>query len=224
MDNSKNKDIRPWFALAGIAVAAGVYFGLLRPRHLRWGTTTDEEKAPLPGDHVVPHANRVATHGITIDAPADCVWPWLVQLGRDKAGFYSYTALENLFGCQMGHADTIHPSWQDLDVGDDVLFHPKAPPVPVLMLERYRYLVLGQEGEVTWGFFLNPIDETRTRLVIRSRTMPRGPVANIVNLLFWEPAHFVMERKMMLTVKRLAEDLFRQAPVRSITGKKAVGA
>src|SRR4051812_23088582 len=82
-------------AAAGVAAAA-VYALLVRPWHLRWGATDEEAGEPLPGDDLRSDANVVATHAITIDAPAADVWPWLVQIGRGRGGFYSYTWLENL--------------------------------------------------------------------------------------------------------------------------------
>jgi hypothetical protein len=83
--------------LATAAVAASYAF-LIRPWHLHWGATDEEVKEPLPGDEVVSHPRLEATHAITIDAPASDIWPWLVQMGQNRGGFYSYTWLENLVG------------------------------------------------------------------------------------------------------------------------------
>lgn len=83
----------------------------------------------MPCDELVEHPKLNATHAITIDAPASAVWPWLVQMGQTRGGFYSYAWLENLVGCHMHNADQIHPEWQDLKVGDQVWLHPKAPPL-----------------------------------------------------------------------------------------------
>jgi hypothetical protein len=84
----------------------------------------------LPGDELVEHPNVEATHAITINAPVEEVWPWLVQLGQDKGGFYSHSRLENLVGCRLRNADRIVPEFQHLSVGDAVRLHPKAPPLP----------------------------------------------------------------------------------------------
>ena len=80
-------------------------------------------------------------------------------MGQTRGGFYSYAWLENLVGCRMRNADRIHPEWQDLKVGDDVWLHPKAPPLRVLAMERQKYIAL----EKCWTFYLQPIDENRTR-------------------------------------------------------------
>src|SRR5690242_10440737 len=106
-------------ALLGLG-AAIAYALVFRPWHLRWGATDEETTETLPGDALVPHPKSQATHAITIHAPVAEVWPWLVQVGQDKGGFYSYTWLENLVGCQMRNADRIVPQFQQLQVGDKV--------------------------------------------------------------------------------------------------------
>ena len=202
---------RTLMAAFGGAAAVSAYAFFIRPWHLRWGATTKELKAPLPGDDLVQHPKLNATHAITIDAPVENVWPWLVQMGQNRGGFYSYTWLENLVGCHMHNANRIVAQWQDLEVGDEVWLHPKAPPLRVLLIEPMRAIVL----EKTWGFFLEPIGENRTRLIIRGRGEFNPDLNNaILNLLLWrgifEPAHFIMERKMMLGIKQRAEEQKRR--------------
>ena len=205
-----------FLAALGGATAVSAYAFLLRPWHLRWGSTNDELKAALPGDEVVQHPKLNSTHAITIDAPVEDVWPWLVQIGQNHGGFYSYEWLENLVGCNMQNADRIVLEWQDLKVGDEVWLHPKAPPLKVLLIEPMRAIVL----EKTWGFFLEPIDVNKTRMIIRGRGEFNPDLKNpILNLLLWrgvfEPAHFIMERKMMLGIKQRAEQKSRDLPVES---------
>ena len=93
--------------LAGVAIAA--YIVGVRPWHRRWGATPEEVTRPLPGDGLVAEPVTSATHAITIGAPAGAIWPWLVQLGQNRGGFYSYEWLENLAGCQMRNTDRNHP-------------------------------------------------------------------------------------------------------------------
>lgn len=213
------------FSVAAAVVLVGVYVYLVRPWHLTWGATGDEAAAPLPGDELVPRPKSEATHAVTIRAPADRVWPYLAQLGQDRAGFYSYTRLENLFGCRMRNTYRVVPEWQHLAAGDGVLFHPKLPRVPVAVLAPGRALVLGGPldpdtgapvaaeaadparcGATAWAFVLQDLRDGRTRLVVRLRgRWPDGWRGWAANRLFWEPAHFVMERRMLLTIKRLAE-------------------
>ena len=195
-----------WVALSFL------YWFLVRPWHLRWGATDREVRQSFPGDELTsPHPKLDATHAITINAPAAEVWPWLVQVGQNRGGFYSYTWLENLVGCRMRNADRIVPEWQQLEVGDRVWLHPKAPPLKVLMVELGRSIVL----EKTWAFFLRAIDERTTRLIIRGRgdynTTMKNPIFTfLLWRLIFEPAHFIMERKMLLGIKRRAETAVRR--------------
>lgn len=213
-----------WLIGAGIAGAAALvsYVSVFRPWHLKWGATDQESQETLPGDEVVPGPEQQATHAITINAPVSDVWPWLVQIGQNKGGFYSYSWLENLAGCNIHNADRVVPEWQSLRVGDVVWLHPKAPPLPVIIAEPDRAIVLGGVVEVndddsismaggTWGMYLKEIDATTTRLILRIRwTRQRGAISWFSNYVVLEPAHFIMERKMLLNIKKRAENLARQ--------------
>ena len=199
-----------FFRVAATAGAVAAYAYAVRPWHLRWGATAEEASAPLPGDELVPQPKSGATHAITINAPVKAVWPWLVQVGQDKGGFYSYSWLENLVGCHLRNADRILPEFQSLKVGDQVRLHPKVPPLPVLVCEPYRAIVLGSntDNPGTWGFYLKEIDENTTRLILRGRgDLQPGLLNWLFNYAVFEPAHFIMERKMLLGVKRRAEAL-----------------
>lgn len=162
---------------------------------------------PLPGDEFVEDPKLSSTHAITIHASAADVWPWLLQIGQHRGGFYSYTWLENLVGCDMHNANRIVPEWLALKVGDKVWLHPKAPPLRVLAIEPGQAIVL----EKCWTFFLHPIDENTTRLIIRGRGEFNPDLKNgLLNFFLWrvicEPAHFIMERKMLLGIKQRAEN------------------
>ena len=202
-------------AVGGAGALAAYIFGI-RPWHLRWGATDEELTDWLPGDEVKADADLQVTHAITIEAPPETVWKWLVQIGQDRGGFYSYDWLENLFGLQVHNTDEIRPEWQELKVGDFVRsahegwmggrFDEKAGWY-VVGLEPNRHLILRDEIEHgSWTFILRPLDGDRTRLVVRVRG-DRGDsfVRKLVNYGLLEPAHFIMERKMMLTLKEKAE-------------------
>lgn len=187
---------------------------LLRPWHTMWGATAAERSAALPGDELVPDARYVMDHAVWIDAPADSVWPWLVQIGQDRGGFYSYDWLERLFGDDVHNADRIVPEWQRLAVGD--LVRAVQPGSlggrlgrdvgwRVARVETGRALVL--EG---WGaFVLHHADPFTCILHVRTRGNGRPSLAAIplapLGLLVFEPAHFLMERAMLLGIKRKAE-------------------
>lgn len=197
---------------AACAGAAAAYVYAVRPWHIRWGATDEEVNERLPGDELVPSPNVIATHAITINAPVEEVWPWLVQIGQDKGGFYSYTWLENLVGSPMRNADHILPEFQQLGVGDTVRLHPQAPPLPVLICEPPRTLVLGNNMDYpgVWGFHLREVNEGASRLRIRGRGEWKPGLLNWLGAhALFEPAHFIMERKMMLGIKERAETLRR---------------
>ena len=90
-----------------------------------WGTTKDECQMSLPGDELVSGPVVETTEGVWVDAPAAGVWPWLVQMGQDRGGLYTYQTVENLFGLDYRNADHIHPEWQRLRPGDSVRLAPK---------------------------------------------------------------------------------------------------
>lgn len=215
-----------------LGAALGAYAFLIRPRHLRWGATEAELQEPLPGDDVVPNPKHEATHAITINAPVADVWPWLLQIGQNKGGFYSYSWLENLVGCDIHNAKRIVPEWQSLRAGDVLWLHPKAPPLPVLLVEPGRAIVIGgvaeQQGDDlskntragTWAFVLKELDASTTRLLVRIRWDRKpGLVDWMYSFGVLEPSHFVMERRMMLGIKRRAEALTAQEvePIKAAT-------
>jgi hypothetical protein len=210
---------------AGGALLAGAYALAIRPWHSRWGATRKEADMVLPGDEIVPHPDHQATHAITIDAPPLDVWPWLVQMGQNRGGFYSYAWLENLAGCEIHNAERIIDEWQTIRAGDVLWLHPRENPLPIISVEKNRSLVVGgavpdegSDGSTavyggTWSFFLEPLDERKTRLIIRIRWRRKPGVKSwLYDYLLLEPAHFVMERKLMLGVKSRAEAQAHQRP------------
>jgi len=197
---------------AGLA-AAGIYALAFRHWLLRWGATSGEVSKSLPGDLLVPRANSTATRAITINAPPERVWPWIVQIGQGRGGFYSYVWLENLVGCEIANAETIHPEWQELKPGDAVCLHPKIPGMPLAIVERNHALVLGGKDDpanhiplVSWAFVLENVSGTATRLLVRWRSRTPKTVYDLVfSKYLLEPIHFTMERKMVLSIRDRAE-------------------
>jgi hypothetical protein len=203
-------------AVGGLGAVAAGYIFAVRPWHLRWGATDEELTEKLPGDDVKPDAGIQVTHAVTIDAPPETVWKWLVQIGQDRGGFYSYDWLENVFDLQIHNTDAIKTEWQQLKIGDFVRgahkgwlggrFDDKAG-WHVVRLDENRALVLRdtvQQG--SWSFILKPFGENKTRLLIRARgDKPESAGAKIFQYGLMEPAHFIMERKMLLTLKEKAE-------------------
>ena len=205
-----------------LAASAAVlaYQNYIRPWHLRWGATDEELAESLPGDEVKTDAVNQVTHAITIGASAEDVWKWLIQIGQDRGGFFSYDWLENVFGLQVRNANKIEPEFQHLKVGDFVRSahrgwlggrFDETAGWYVVELEPGRTLVLRDEIERgSWAFILRPIGTDRTRLIIRARGgKPETAGGKLFVYGFVEPAHFIMERKMLLTLKARAEAMER---------------
>lgn len=203
----------------------------LRPWNLQWGTTAVERASTLPGDEFVPIAHYRIDHGITINAPPEAVWPWLIQIGQDRGGFYSYTKLENAAGARITNADRIVPEWQQRQIGELV------PTVPenylggifggrlgcrVLRIVPGEALVL--EG---WGaFVVLPTNNNGTRMLIRTRGAGTpsfaGVLASPSRLLVFEPAHFIMERAMLIGIKQRAERAVTESSLLASQAKKSL--
>ncbi len=194
----------------GSALAAIV--ALLRARYLRWGATDAEANMVLPGDELMAYADLTATRAVTVRASADAVWPWIVQLGQGRGGFYSYDFLENLVGCDIHSADRIVPEWQDVGVGDDVRLAPQVGLV-VAFLERGRSLVLrggipigttAPPYDFTWAFALRDEPDETTRLLVRERYVYTRPWARLL-VEPTEVVSFMMSQKMLRGIKDRAE-------------------
>ena len=213
--------------VAGFALLPVAYFAVVRPWHLTWGARSVELHADLPGDDLVP-AGRSVTRAISVRAPVGAVWPWLVQMGQGRGGFYSYELLENLAGLRIRNADRIVPEWQELREGDLVPFTPEGFGMRAVIIEPQRALVLAasipppgesplEEATIAWGFHLAEEPDGRTRLVVRLRTPdalapPLSWRAAAFLLLVLEPLHFLMEQKMLRGIRARAERLALKAP------------
>lgn len=196
------------FVFLGYVAAATMMW----PWHRTWGTTRAEVALMLPGDRPMRNPALEIQHAVTIDAPPERVWMWLVQLGQDRAGFYSYDWLERAVGADVHNVLQIRPDWQERQVGDLVRATQPGylwgafgqdPGWRVTAVEPGRAIVLNH-----WGaFVLRPTDDGRTRFIIRS-TISNAAIpawAAALEFMTFEIPHFIMERRMMLTIKALAE-------------------
>jgi proline iminopeptidase len=205
-----------------LAVSVGAYGIVARPRLLRWGATDEELLAPFPGADLIPDGKRHATMAITVDAPVSRVWPWLVQMGCDRAGWYSWDHLDN---GGVASAKQIHPEWQDVSVGDRLGSSPSGSAWFVIAaVEPDRFLALRAAldlrghpfdasgprprffSDSVWAFLLEEQPGERTRLVVSGYacSSPRFMTA-IGDWLFWEPAHWIMQARQFSNLKRRAE-------------------
>ena len=208
---------------AGAAVTIEAARRLLRTSVLTWGATADEAARSLPGDELLAGADVVSTRGIMIDAPPSGVWPWLVQMGSGRGGAYTYDWIENLFGLEMRSADTIHPEWQNLAVGDVIPGKASLPGMRVEVLEPERALVTrSEDGTWVWAFVLADLGG-RTRLLSRNRiAMVEPSLGDRIGMAVMEPGSLVMERKMLCGIKQRAERFASEpAAVRADSGLAA---
>lgn len=207
-----------WGRLAGSAIAGA---GLLAARqyYRNWGTTKDECQMALPGDEFVEQPAVQTTEGVWIEAPAAEVWPWLVQMGQDRGGLYSYEKLENLIGMKHRNADRIHPEWQQLAVGDVIRVLPRGwmgiregLGLPVVRLIEGESIVLRLQPpdlpvDGVWSFHIMPRWEDRCRLLVRTRLRMRVP-GEAVGAEAAGPVMSLMTRGMLLGIKRRVEQSF----------------
>jgi len=207
--------------IAGAAGMAAVAYALwVRPRLWRWGATDEEVARPYPGADLVPDGERAATMAVTIDAPPDQVWPWLVQMGGDRGGWYSWDRLDN--GGRPS-AREVHLEWQDLAVGDHVKYWMRSGPVDaweVAALEPNRFLGLrglkdlrGQDldssqprpaayVEGLWGFWLSELPGGQTRLVISGyQTIRPRWLGRFVLYWLYIPVTWIMQARMLAVLK-----------------------
>ncbi len=191
----------------GVGVAVGLAGLLLlayrtvgRPWHARWGATDEEAARALPGDEILPDANAT-TRAVTIDARSEEVWPWLVQLGYGRAGWYSYDWIDN---DGRPSASRIVPELQRLEPGDQILMAPGLGP-RVRAVEPNRYLLAGDADGGIWCLALYPLGNGSTRLVSSWRINWPITLATVFWVLVSDPGTFVMERRMLLGIKRRAE-------------------
>jgi len=205
--------------LRGLMVTAAGGAAALQASHLRrnWGATAEEVTAALPGDELVPDPAEQTTIAVTVHAPAEEAWAWLVQMGQDRGGMYSYDWLENLIGLDIHTTDEIREEWQHLSPGDRVVVVPEGyGPIPagysfrVARVDPGRTLVLRQSPPEhpwngVWSFHLLSGADGRCRLLARSRTEVAQQLAARVAGRVMEPVTLLMTRRMLHGIKEHAE-------------------
>jgi hypothetical protein len=218
--------------LAGLegagAIAVAMLTPFLRPARSHWGVDAETAARRYPGDDLVVEPRWSWTHGVAIDVPADAVWPWVAQIGADRGGFYSYQWLENLAGCNVRNAETIHEEWAVRE-GEALVLHPKVPPLRIVSVAPGRSFVAyaaPDEGAraagkpwvaATWLFAVEPLGAGRSRFISRYRADCSDDLSTRLAFgpAFVEPVGFVMDRQMLLGVKARAEARAHVAPVRA---------
>jgi hypothetical protein len=182
----------------------------------RWGADDQEITAVLPGDELVAAGAPRTTRALTIDAPVEMVWPWLAQIGEDRGGFYSYSWLEKAAGAHIHNANTVHPEWQNIRVGDTVWrarrYGDRARQVVVALTpeshlvlmspDDFRCVQRGEKASGAWTFCLR-------RQIGWTRLIVRGS-GGAIGHSFFDIPHFAMEQKMMRGIRDRAERARRE--------------
>lgn len=241
-------------ALVGTGVAMGsvaAFRAIVRPWYERWGVEPDDAGRLLPGDELIAGATGGDTRGITIDAPAAAIWPWLAQMGFGRAGWYSYDTMD----MRGSSANAIVPEWQTLAVGQTMRTWPgggfevvQIDPEHAVVLYLDDTIVARQEQEAratavggvgaepttpglaasaaimrtqprtfraSWAFVLDPIDESRTRLIERVRVeYPQIAAWNRLTGPLFGIAVFLMTRRQLLGIKERVERLISRGPIK----------
>lgn len=198
----------------GSALAYG-YAKFLRPRHMRLGATELELQRPMPGDEYIAKPTYITNRAITIDAPPSTVWPWIVQMGEQRGGFYSYDFIDRLLGMKVHSAHRILPRFQKLEVGEAI---DREGNLVVRQIDPGRSLVLGPGKEIedvdsTWAIALYPEGKGKTRLVSRVRpNFDLGSIKGILMFAVLDVGQLVMEMKWLQEIKKHAEGRYEKWP------------
>jgi len=219
-----------FFLLSAVIAFTATYVLVVRPRIKAWGFDPEEVELPLPGDDLVAEPSATETRGVTIEAPVSKVWPWLVQMGFGRGGWYSYDAMDK----SHPPADRILPEFQSLNAGDILPFGVGSG-FRVETVEPERALVLYIDTELarqqadqaiaqgelpestgrtsfpdfsaSWAFYLKPTEDGKTRLIERFRAKtPGNAPANVVLGEIMGTGLVLMARKQMLGIKERVEN------------------
>ena len=195
-----------WLAGAGswlgaVVVLFALYLWVVKPWHIRWGATDAEVTMIMPGDDLIPGA-KPATRAITIEAAPEEIWPWLLQLGYGKAGWYSYDWIDNDFAPS---ANRIIPEYQNLGTGDKILMMPGMGFEVVSVDPPQSIVSVLEDGSTSWCLALHPMEGGGTRLVSRWRPKFDITPATMLMIALSEPGTFIMEQKMLRTIRDRVE-------------------
>jgi hypothetical protein len=206
------------------AAAVAAYLSAFLPWQHRWGATDEEVYRALPGDELVPQPDLQWTRAITIQARDDDVWPWLVQIGAGRSGYYSYPWIETLMGLRVVRPLRITAAWQRPNAGDVIPAESDGAGYRVMVVEPPRVLVLGAQDTVasvpwsftlfyrafTWAFVLEKAESGETRLIMRMRARLRRFPPMVFITYVVDFGAFFLKRKMLLSLKQRAEATFSQ--------------
>ncbi|MBI1334710.1 MAG: hypothetical protein GC165_17725 [Armatimonadetes bacterium] len=200
-------------SIVGILLAMPILALIMRPFFLFRGLTPDDKRRKWPGDDEVPGAMPSGSRAITIRVPAEQLWPWITQIGQDRAGFYSYRWLENLVGARMPKVESLRPEWKNREAGQKLLMAPTERFGPIAAMEivevRPWHHMVAKNSEGTWAFIVEQVDLKTCRFIARGTWRPSlSWLARFFHATVFDPIHYIMVWKMLREVKRLAERRF----------------
>ena len=184
------------------------YFAWLREYQMNWGATDEEVNRYMAGDELVLGADLDATRAVEIEASPEQIWPWIVQMGYKRAGFYGFDKLDN---GGIPSAENLIPEYQDLQIGDSIPLG--GPYLQVVEMEPHKSMLwvfmkgAGPWEGATWSWRLYKIDEKRTRLV--SRLRQKYTLGSIQELIAWsliDAVEILMMRTTLLGIKHRVEN------------------
>jgi hypothetical protein len=196
-----------------LIISLGIFYWFpVRHWFNRWGTTPHEVISAMPGDKIIANPTNSAMQAVTVAAVPENVWPWLVQMGYQRGGLYSYDWLDRLFGfLDRPSANNVLPEFQHLSAGDKIPWG-HGEYLTVNEIEPCKSLVLYYQGhgmEWVWQFVLSPLDAKHLRLVTRGIERTPKTIIWRLGMILMEPAAFIMTKRMLLGVKQRAEALKR---------------
>ena len=190
--------------IIALIVLLALYFTWLREWQMTWGATTEEVNRYMAGDELLMDPALNATRAVEIQAPPEHVWPWLVQMGYNRGGLYSFGKLDN---GGIASAERIIPEYQNLDVGDCIL-----PLLKVVEIEPGRSMLwvfqrgAGPWQDATWSWGLYKTNDGHTRLVSRLRQQyTYHSLQEIIAWVIIDPMEIFMMRTTLLGIKRRVE-------------------
>jgi hypothetical protein len=193
-------------AVIGLPTA---YFLWIRPWQLHWGATGEELARSMPGDGTIANPSFNATRGVTIHAPVEAIYPWIVQIGMNRAGWYSYDLLDNL---GRPSADRLLPEHQKIYTGQLIPMSPDGKyGIYVKEFKENEWVLWhDKEGDTTWFWGIYPDGEKQSRLITRVQMKYRWLTAGAIFNLLIEFGDLIMMRKCMLGIKTRAEKMVKR--------------
>lgn len=218
--NKMSKRRKMLYALYVISALLVLHHFIARPVFLDWGASKDIKELSLPGDVLTTGARH--TRAVLINSTPERIWPWIVQLGQERAGFYSHQWLENLFFADMKNVYSIESRFQSPRLAGDTIWLANkdnyngqgyqiiaevTPARSCVMVGGSDYMRLQQGLEVSgsWALYLHPQSDSTTWLIARSSSGDISMGEKVLRYFTFEVPHFIMEARMLKTIKKLSE-------------------